>query len=245
MPPARPQSTSPTSPVQRRGPRSVTVPAAWQAGRTCAHGSGGAGSTHAWPTPSTPAENHLAVSVRSAALWADDVPSPPGFGPPIAAIGDIVRMPEMAHTLCGVADHGPDARLRGPGGRGHRGGQVADRARSSVQPPARCGLPAGTSPSSSFTAYPKELPRWKSSCSLRDRLTLRQRLIGPGSAWPAPSSTLNRAYGQRPVRWKSPGTPSCGAQARPSSAAAKVAAVFGHALIGASDPRLDGYAGGL
>jgi len=109
-----PLRAEPTVPVQRRGPRSVTVPGAVAGWAELCSRFGRHGLDTCLADAIDSAEKGLAVSARSAALWSDEIPCPPGVGPSSVAVGDVAPMPEMARTFRRIAAEGPGAVYTGP-----------------------------------------------------------------------------------------------------------------------------------
>ena len=100
-----PASAEPVTPVEHRGPRSVTVPGAVAGWAALAERYGRLGLDVCLADAIDAAEGGMAVGMRTAAAWAAlDGPlgRPPG-------VGEVFRLPELGQTLRSVAEHGPAA----------------------------------------------------------------------------------------------------------------------------------------
>ncbi len=98
-------------PVDRYGPRSVTVPGAVHAWSELAARFGTRPLAGAVAAAAAAAEEGVVATARVAELWrraADRAPSP------APALGSVYRLPELAATLRRIAEEGPDALYRGP-----------------------------------------------------------------------------------------------------------------------------------
>jgi gamma-glutamyltranspeptidase/glutathione hydrolase len=104
-----PLSAFPTTPVEQRGARSITVPGAVAGWAALSERFGRLGLDSCLGDAIDAAERGVAVSNRAAALWLSEGPCPDGVGPAIARVGDVVRMPEMGRTLRLIAEQGPRA----------------------------------------------------------------------------------------------------------------------------------------
>lgn len=109
-----PRTAEPLTPVDVRGPRSVTVPGAVAGWAALSERFGRLGLDAALSDAIDAADRGLPVCARAAALWAEDANCPPGFGPPAPSAGEVIPLPELAGTLRLIADRGPDAFYRGP-----------------------------------------------------------------------------------------------------------------------------------
>ena len=108
-----PGAATPASPVAQAGPRSITVPGAVAGWAALAQRYGRLGLDACLADAIDAAERGFAVTPRCAAHWrfAGDR-WPPELGP-IPSVGDVVRMPELAVTLRGIAERGPCAFYEG------------------------------------------------------------------------------------------------------------------------------------
>lgn len=104
-----PLAASPTQPVEQQGPRSVTVPGAPAGWAALSERFGRMGLDACLKYAIDAAEKGVAVSVRAAGLWNSEAPCPEGVGPATVRVGEVVTMPEMAHSLRLIAEFGPSA----------------------------------------------------------------------------------------------------------------------------------------
>jgi gamma-glutamyltranspeptidase / glutathione hydrolase len=109
---AAPVSASPLSPVQERGPRSVTVPGAVGGWSALAERYGRLGLDVCLADAIDAAERGVAISVRSELVWRISEPYPKEFGPP-PPVGTRYQLPELATTLRRIAEGGPDVIYQG------------------------------------------------------------------------------------------------------------------------------------
>jgi gamma-glutamyltranspeptidase / glutathione hydrolase len=98
-------------PVAETGPLSVTVPGAVAGWAALAERHGRLGLDTCLADAIHAAEHGFAVAPLTAAAWAES-PAPEELGP-APAVGQRVRLPELAVTLRGIASDGPDAFYRG------------------------------------------------------------------------------------------------------------------------------------
>ena len=101
-----PQSAEPLSPVPRAGPQSVTVPGAVGGWAALAERHGRLGLDACLADGIDAAENGYAVTPRIAEAWQRGLRVPPEYQP-APQVGEIVRLPELARTLRGIAERGP------------------------------------------------------------------------------------------------------------------------------------------
>jgi gamma-glutamyltranspeptidase/glutathione hydrolase len=102
-------------PVAETGPRSVTVPGAIAGWAALAERYGRLGLDACLADAVDAAERGFAVCPVTADAWAaGEAPAELG---PVPRVGDRVRFPELAGTLRGIAESGPDAFYRGRVGR--------------------------------------------------------------------------------------------------------------------------------
>jgi gamma-glutamyltranspeptidase/glutathione hydrolase len=106
-----PLAAAPLEPVEERGPRSVTVPGAVGGWAALAERFGRLGLDACLADAVDAAERGFAVTPFVAAAWAEDG-GPLELGP-APRIGQLVRQPELAHTLARIADEGPAAFYEG------------------------------------------------------------------------------------------------------------------------------------
>ncbi len=112
-----PAGADPLEPVHERGPRSVTVPGAVGGWAALAERFGRLGLDACLADAIDAAERGFAVGRVTAAAWAaPDTAAPPELGP-APQRGAVVRLPELAATLRGIAEAGPAAFYGGPVGR--------------------------------------------------------------------------------------------------------------------------------
>jgi gamma-glutamyltranspeptidase / glutathione hydrolase len=100
-----PASADPVVPVEELGPRSITVPGAVAGWQALAERHGRLGLDRCLEDAVTAAEDGFRVEPRTSASW-QRLGGP--LGPP-PAVGEVVRMPELAATLRRIASEGPSA----------------------------------------------------------------------------------------------------------------------------------------
>jgi gamma-glutamyltranspeptidase/glutathione hydrolase len=104
-----PASAAPLTPVEERGPRSVTVPGGVAGWAALAERFGRLGLDRCLDDAVDAAESGFAVAARTAQLW-QKVGGP--LGPP-PRVGDLVYQPELGVTLRRIAEEGPSAFYEG------------------------------------------------------------------------------------------------------------------------------------
>ena len=116
-----PSRADPLTPVEERGPRSVTVPGAVAGWEELARLHGRLGLDACLADAIDVAERGFAVGERTAAWWSEAIEPgakrasahvPPEFSPPPAR-GERVRFPDLAATLRAVAREGASALYQG------------------------------------------------------------------------------------------------------------------------------------
>lgn len=107
-----PAFADPVEPVEESGPRSVTVPGAVAGWAALAERYGRLGLDAGLADAIDAAERGVAVAPRTAVAWGGGR-APTELGP-VPRIGERFRLPELARTLRGIAERGPDAFYRGP-----------------------------------------------------------------------------------------------------------------------------------
>jgi gamma-glutamyltranspeptidase/glutathione hydrolase len=110
-----PARAEPTTPVEQRGPRSVTVPGAVGGWAMLSERYGRLGLDHCLQDAIAAASNGFAVAPVTAAVWAQ-VPTPDLFSP-APRLGQRFRQPELATTLRAIAQYGPTVFYGGAIGR--------------------------------------------------------------------------------------------------------------------------------
>jgi gamma-glutamyltranspeptidase/glutathione hydrolase len=100
-----PKGADPSLPVEKTGPRSVTVPGAVAGWAAFAERYGELGLDSCLGDAIDAAEGGFAVAPRTAASWQR---SGGPLGPP-PAVGDVVYQPELGVTLRRIAEEGPSA----------------------------------------------------------------------------------------------------------------------------------------
>ncbi|MCC6222736.1 MAG: gamma-glutamyltransferase [Thermoleophilia bacterium] len=109
-----PLGAEPLAAVEERGPRSITVPGAVGGWAALAERFGRLGLDACLADAIAVAERGFAVGRITAAAWAaPDTAAPRELGP-VPRPGRIVRLPELAVTLRGIAESGPAAFYDGP-----------------------------------------------------------------------------------------------------------------------------------
>jgi gamma-glutamyltranspeptidase / glutathione hydrolase len=117
-----PMSADPAAPVEKLGPRSVTVPGAVQGWAALANAYGRLGLDACLADAIDVAERGFAAGVRTAASWAAGTMTgldraaagpPTGFAP-APRLGQRIRLHDLAATLRKIADDGPAAIYSGP-----------------------------------------------------------------------------------------------------------------------------------
>ncbi len=112
-----PAGADPLEPIHERGPRSVTVPGAVAGWAALAERFGRLGLDACLADAIDAAERGFAVGRITAAAWAaPDTAAPPELGP-TPKPGAMVRLPELAATLRGIAAAGQTAFYDGSVGR--------------------------------------------------------------------------------------------------------------------------------
>jgi len=106
-----PAGADPDSPVEERGPRSVTVPGAVAGWAAFAERFCHLGLDTCLADAIDAAEHGVAIAPMTAARWARDG-GPPEFGSP-PRVGEVFRLPQLDRTLRRIAEEGPDAFYRG------------------------------------------------------------------------------------------------------------------------------------
>jgi gamma-glutamyltranspeptidase/glutathione hydrolase len=106
-----PARAEPTTPVEQRGPRSVTVPGAVGGWAALSERYGRLGLDRCLQDAIAAATNGFAVAPVTAAVWAQ-VPAPDLLSP-APRVGQRFRQPELATTLNAIAQHGPAAFYEG------------------------------------------------------------------------------------------------------------------------------------
>jgi gamma-glutamyltranspeptidase/glutathione hydrolase len=101
-----PAAADPLAPVEELGPRSVDVPGAVAGWAALAERYGRLGLDVCLADAIDAAERGFAVAPRTADAWAFGGPGELG---PTPAVGDVVRLPELAATLRAIAADGPAA----------------------------------------------------------------------------------------------------------------------------------------
>lgn len=104
-----PAAADPVTPVEQKGPRSVTVPGAVAGWAALAERHGRLGLDACLDAAIDAAEGGFAVAQRTAQVW-QRVGGP--FGPP-PGVGDLVFQPELGVTLRRIAAEGPSAFYEG------------------------------------------------------------------------------------------------------------------------------------
>jgi gamma-glutamyltranspeptidase/glutathione hydrolase len=104
-----PAAAEPLTPVEERGPRSVTVPGAVAGWAALAERHGTLGLDRCLEDAIDAAEGGFAVAPRTAQAW-QELGGP--LGPP-PRVGDIFYQPELGVTLRRIADEGPSAFYEG------------------------------------------------------------------------------------------------------------------------------------
>jgi gamma-glutamyltranspeptidase/glutathione hydrolase len=107
-----PRGAEPLSPVPQSGPQSVTVPGAVAGWAALAERYGRLGLDGCLRDAIDAAEHGYAVTPRTAEAWRRGRRVPPEYLP-APQVGEVVRLPELAATLRGVAEHGPSAFYEG------------------------------------------------------------------------------------------------------------------------------------
>lgn len=107
-----PANADPLVPIERKGPRSVTVPGAVAGWAALAERHGRLGLDACLGDAIEAAERGVAVAPRTAEAWAA-AGGPAELGPP-PKVGEIFRHPELAATLRRIAAEGPSAFYEGP-----------------------------------------------------------------------------------------------------------------------------------
>jgi gamma-glutamyltranspeptidase/glutathione hydrolase len=109
-----PRSADPLTPVEERGPRSVTVPGAVAGWSAFADRYGRLGLDACLADAIDAAEQGFAIAPRTAEWWQTRG-GPEELGPP-PQVGDLVRFPDLGKTLRRIADEGPAGFYGGPVG---------------------------------------------------------------------------------------------------------------------------------
>ena len=104
-----PANADPVTPVEQKGPRSVTVPGAVAGWAALAERHGRLGLDACLADAIDAAENGFAAAPRTAASWARNGGP---FGP-APSVGDVVTQPELGATLRRIAAEGPSAFYEG------------------------------------------------------------------------------------------------------------------------------------
>jgi len=107
-----PASADPGAPVAQHGPRSVTVPGAVGGWAELAEHYGRRGLDACLAPAIGIAERGYAIGATAARLWGETAHAPAELGP-APRRGDVIRVPELAATLRGIAAAGPSAFYRG------------------------------------------------------------------------------------------------------------------------------------
>lgn len=107
-----PRRAAPLTPVAEDGPTSVTVPGAVAGWGALAERHGALGLDACIADAVDAAENGFAVTPLTAAAWQRGRRVPPEYLP-APRVGEVVRLPELAATLRGIAAEGPSAFYRG------------------------------------------------------------------------------------------------------------------------------------
>jgi gamma-glutamyltranspeptidase/glutathione hydrolase len=107
-----PRNAEPLSPVPQSGAQSVTVPGAPGGWAAMAERHGRLGLDACLADAIDAAESGYAVAPRTAEAWQRGRRVPPEYRP-APEVGQIVRLPELAATLRGIAEHGPSAFYEG------------------------------------------------------------------------------------------------------------------------------------
>jgi gamma-glutamyltranspeptidase/glutathione hydrolase len=102
-----PARADPVEPVETRGPRSVTVPGAVRGWEALADRHSLLGLGAALVRAVDAAEHGVAIAPRAAAMW--EQADGPGDVWPRPRVGERFRIPDLASTLRGIAEHGPEA----------------------------------------------------------------------------------------------------------------------------------------
>lgn len=102
------------TPVERRGPRSVTVPGAVAGWAALSERFGRVGLDACLADAIDGAERGLPLCARAAALWGRGRLCPREFGPPTPRAGQRIVLPELGATLRRIALDGPAAIYAGP-----------------------------------------------------------------------------------------------------------------------------------
>ena len=106
-----PARAEPTTPVEQRGPRSVTVPGAVAGWAALSERYGRLGLGHCLQDAIAAATDGFAVAPVTAAVWAQ-VPAPDLLSP-APRVGQRFRQPELATTLSAIAQYGPSVFYEG------------------------------------------------------------------------------------------------------------------------------------
>jgi gamma-glutamyltranspeptidase/glutathione hydrolase len=107
-----PRNAEALSPVPQSGPQSVTVPGAIAGWAALAERHGRLGLDACLADAVDAAEQGYAVAPRTAEAWQRSKRVPPEYQP-APQVGEMVRLPELARTLRGVAERGPSAFYEG------------------------------------------------------------------------------------------------------------------------------------
>jgi gamma-glutamyltranspeptidase / glutathione hydrolase len=113
-----PATADPAAPVEERGPRSVTVPGAVAGWAALLERHGSLGLDTCLRDAVDVAERGFAVAPRTAAAWSPAAgmvswAALPQDAPPAPRVGQLVRLPELAASLRGIAELGPSAVYQG------------------------------------------------------------------------------------------------------------------------------------
>jgi len=109
-----PIRAAPLAPVQRRGPRSVTVPGAVAGWAALSERFGRRGLDACLADAIDAAEHGLPLCARAATLWGREHRCPSEFGPRAPRVGQRIALPELGATLRRIAHEGPSAIYSGP-----------------------------------------------------------------------------------------------------------------------------------
>jgi gamma-glutamyltranspeptidase/glutathione hydrolase len=107
-----PARAAPLTPVEQRGPRSVTVPGAIAGWAALSERHGRLGLDTCLADAIDAADRGFAVAPRTADAWTT-FGGPPELGPP-PGVGQVVRIPDLAATLRRIAEEGPRGFYSGP-----------------------------------------------------------------------------------------------------------------------------------
>jgi gamma-glutamyltranspeptidase / glutathione hydrolase len=110
-----PARAEPTTPVERKGPRSVTVPGAVAGWAALSERYGRLGLDRCLEDAIVAAADGFAVAAVTAGAWAR-LPAPEALSP-APCVGQRVRQLELAATLRAIAERGPEAFYEGATGR--------------------------------------------------------------------------------------------------------------------------------